>query len=251
MRPTERTDPRSGPDAKSALRTALADGLVMVPGCHDPLSARLAAEAGAAAVFLAGSAVGRALFDEPSVPRREARTYLRYAELVCRAAPVPVIVDGEDGFGDTVATCAELAAAGAAGVIVGDSLPDGSLRHADAFAAEIAEARRAGLVFVARTDGIAHDRTDTCRRLRRYREAGADLTVALLTSVLRTESDTEQLATFTQLAMAAGGSLGLHARRIGDLPPVSRLPAGVAAVLVTGISVPTSTARITQVLSAR
>jgi methylisocitrate lyase len=223
----------------------------MVPGCHDPLSARLAAEAGAGAVFLAGSAVGRALFDEPFVPRSQVRTYLRYAELVCRAAPVPVIVDGEDGFGDTVRTCAELASAGAAGVIVGDSVPDGDLRRADAFAAEIAEARRAGPAFVARTDGIASDRQDTLRRLARYREAGADLTVALLTPVLRTESETEQLATFAQLARAAGGSLALHARRLDDLPPMSRLPAGIAAVLVTGISVPTSTDHITQVLHAR
>jgi methylisocitrate lyase len=244
MRPTARTDQR--------LRGAFTGGgPVMVPGCHDPLSARLAAEAGADLVFLAGSAVGRALFDEPSVPRREARTYLRYVELVCRASPVPVIVDGEDGFGDTVGTCADLAAAGAAGVIVGDSLPDGSLRPADAFAAEIAEARRGGLAFLARTDGIAADRPDTLRRLARYREAGADLTLALLTPVLRTETETEQLATFAQLARAAGGSLALHARRIDDLPPVSRLPAGIAAVFVTGISVPTSTDHITQVLSAR
>jgi 2-methylisocitrate lyase-like PEP mutase family enzyme len=223
----------------------------MVPGCHDPLSARLAAEAGADLVFLAGSAVGRALFGEPSVPRREARTYLRYVELVCRAAPVPVIVDGEDGFGDVVATCADLAAAGAAGVIVGDSLPDGSLRPGDAFVAEIAEARRTGVAFVARTDGIASDRPGTFRRLARYREAGADLTVALLTPVLRTESETEQLDTFAQLACAAGGTLALHARRIDDLPPMSRLPAGIAAVFVTGVSVPTSTDHITQVLSAR
>jgi 2-methylisocitrate lyase-like PEP mutase family enzyme len=162
-----------------------------------------------------------------------------------------VVVDGEDGFGDTVATCADLAGAGAAGVIVGDSLPDGNLRPADAFAAEIAEARGSGLAFVARTDGIALDRPDSCRRLARYREAGADLTVALLTSVVRTESETEQLATFAQLARAAGGTLALHARRIDDLPPMSRLPAGIAAVLVTGISVPTTTDHITQVLSAR
>jgi 2-methylisocitrate lyase-like PEP mutase family enzyme len=202
-------------------------------------------------VFLAGSAVGRALFDAPSVPRSRASTYLRYVELVCRASPVPVIVDGEDGFGDTVGTCAALAAAGAAGVIVGDGLPDGSLRPADAFAAEIAEARRGGLVFLARTDGIAADRPATLRRLVRYREAGADLTLALLTPVLRTESETEQLATFAQLAGAAGGTLALHARRIDDLPPVCRLPAGIAAVFVTGISVPTSTEHITQVLSAR
>lgn len=245
MRPTAPADPRTG------LSTALARGRAMVPGCHDPLSARLAAEAGAEAVFLAGSAVGRALFDEPFVPRSGVRTYLRYVELVCRAAPVPVIVDGEDGFGDPVGTCAELASAGAAGVIVGDSLPDGRLRPADAFAADIAEVRRAGPAFVARTDGIASDRADTLRRLARYREAGADLTVALLTPVLRTESETEQLATFAQLAHAAGGSLALHARRIADLPPMSRLPAGIAAVLVTGISVPTSTDHITQVLSAR
>ncbi|HLU58588.1 MAG TPA: isocitrate lyase/phosphoenolpyruvate mutase family protein [Pseudonocardia sp.] len=247
MRPTARpADPPSG------LRSAFTSGPVVVPGCHDPLSARLAAEAGAAVVFLAGSAVGRALFDQPSVPRYGAPTYLRYVELVCRASPVPVIVDGEDGFGDTVRTCARLAAAGAAGVIVGDSRPDGGLRPAEAFAAEIAEARRTGLqLVVARADGIAADRPGTLARVARYRAAGADLTLPLLTSVLRTESHAEQLATFAPLAGAAAGTLALHARRIDQLPPLSRLPAGIAAVFVTGISVPTSTDHITRVLSAR
>ncbi|TQM14618.1 isocitrate lyase/phosphoenolpyruvate mutase family protein [Pseudonocardia kunmingensis] len=239
--------------APTLLRNALQDRVpVVVPGCHDPLSARLAAEAGAAAVFLAGSAVGRALFDTPDVPRWGARTYLRYVELVCAASPLPVIVDGEDGFGNTVALCGELAAAGAAGVVVGDSAAGEDLRPAGGFAADITEARRCcDLVFLARTDGIAHDRPDTFRRMRQYREAGAELTIALLTPVLRAESEAEQLATFAELAGAAGGRLALHARRAGDLPPPSLLPDGVAAVLVTGVSVPTSTDHITRVLTAR
>src|SRR5437764_13873169 len=107
MRPTAPTDPPAG------LRSALTGGFVMVPGCHDPLSARLAAEAGAAAVFLAGSPGRRALFDAPSVPRGEARTHLRYVELVCRAAPLPELVRRGDRLRDPLAACADRPAAGA------------------------------------------------------------------------------------------------------------------------------------------
>ena len=234
------------------VRSRLAKGRLMVPGCHDPLSARLAAEAGAATAFLAGSAVGRALFDESCVPRDRWREYLRYVEIVCRAVPVPVLVDAEDGFGEPVATAVRLAEAGAAGVVIGDSMPDGELRPADAFATELTEIRRrTGLLVAARTDGIAHDRDETRWRLRQYREAGADLTLAMLSPLLATETVPELLATIECLAGAAAGTLTIHARRLDDLPPVSSLPRTIAAVLITGVSVPGSISHVSRVLTAR
>ncbi|MGW4794955.1 isocitrate lyase/phosphoenolpyruvate mutase family protein [Nonomuraea sp. MG754425] len=236
----------------STLRAALRDRPLLVPGCHDPLSARMAATAGARAVFVSGGAVGRALFDEPMIPRWGADTYLSYVRLICRSSPVPVIVDGEDGFGDPAGLCAEATDAGAAAIVIGDSRPDGTLLPATEFADLIAEARsRSGLLFVARSDGLEHDRAGTAERLGRYHEAGAELTMPLLNSVLRTESGDRLLGTVTELAAAARGSLAVHSRLGHELPPHDRLPGGVAAVLVTAISVPPSADHLRRLLTQR
>jgi 2-methylisocitrate lyase-like PEP mutase family enzyme len=238
--------------APARLRAALTEAPLVVPGCHDPLSARLAAQAGARAVFLSGGAVGRALFDAPMIPRDGWDTYLRYLRLVCESSPVPVIVDGEDGFGDPVATCVAMADAGAAGVIAGDGLPGGGLCDAGEFAAVIGRIRAAtDVLFVARADGLAGDRAGTRDRLRRYGEAGAELTLPLMNSVLRTETRGALLATVTELAAAAKGTLAVHSRHGHELPPNDELPPGVRAVFVTAISLPPSTEPLERVLTRR
>lgn len=238
--------------ASTRLRAALADGPVVVPGCHDPLSARLAAQAGARAVFLSGGAVGRALFDAPAIPRAGRDTYVEYLRLVCASSPVPVIVDGEDGFGDPVATCVAVEDAGAAGVVIGDSGEDGVLCAAEELAAAIGRSRAASdVVFVARADGLERDRADTAARLRRYADAGAEITLPLLNSALRTETRDELRATITELAAAVGGTLAVHSRHGDELPPADELPAGIKAVFVTAVSLPRSTEPLERVLTRR
>ena len=234
------------------LRAEVASGPFIVPGCHDPLSARLAAEAGARAVFVSGGAVGRALFDEPMIPREKAETYLRYVRHICDSSPIPVIVDGEDGFGDPIALCAELTQAGAAAVIIGDSRRDGSLLPAAAFAGLIAEIRATfDLMLVPRADGIKRDRVDTCHRLHCYRNAGAEVVLPLLNSVLRSENGGELLATLTELAAASDGTLAVHSRLGHEMPPLNLLPAGIKLALVTAVSVPPSTDHLARVLLER
>ncbi|MEO3799618.1 isocitrate lyase/phosphoenolpyruvate mutase family protein [Nonomuraea sp. B1E8] len=236
----------------SRLRAALRDRPLLIPGCHDPLSARMASSAGARAVFVSGGAVGRALFDEPMIPRWGADTYVSYVRQICRSSPIPVIVDGEDGFGEPIELCAELSAAGAGAVVIGDSRPDGTLLPATAFADLISEARsRFELLFVARADGLEHGRADTADRLGRYHEAGAELTMPLLNSVLRAGVADRLLGTVTELAAAAQGALAVHSRLGHELPPTARLPRGVAAVLVTAISVPPSTDHLRRLLTQR
>lgn len=211
---------------------------LVVPGCHDPLSARGAADAGAGTVFLAGSTAGRALFGSDSVPAHGLATYLGLVELVCRTSPVPVVVDGEDGFGDPPALLARLADAGAAGVVVGDGRPDGDLVPVGSMTDLVATAAGLGVVLVPRTDGIHRDRAETHRRLGCYRDAGAELTLTLLTTVLRVETPAQQVRTYAELACASGGTAALHSRHGAELPPLARLPAGVAAVILSGVSLP-------------
>jgi 2-methylisocitrate lyase-like PEP mutase family enzyme len=214
------------------------DQPILIPGCHDALSARTAAATDAEIVFLAGSATGTALFGAAGIPPEGAATYLQHAQIVCSCSPVPLMVDIEDGFDDPLSVGVDLRRAGAVGVLIGDGRRDGTLQDAEEFASVVRTLRDLGLLVAARTDGLAADRPDTMRRLDIYRAAGAELTLALLTDVHAIETPEQKLRTYSQLASAAGGTLALHARRRDELPPISQLPRGVRALLVTGISIP-------------
>lgn len=107
-----------------------------------------------------------------------------------RAAPIPLIVDADTGFGEAVnveRTVVELEAAGAAAIqledqrlpkrcghLSGKSLVDPAEMCAK-IAAAVAARRDADLVIIARTDarGVV-DFNDAVRRARQYVEAGAD-----------------------------------------------------------------------------
>ncbi|MFU8871574.1 isocitrate lyase/PEP mutase family protein [Micromonospora sp. SL4-19] len=101
-----------------------------------------------------------------------------------RDLPVLLTVDVEGGFSDHPAAVAdyvaELAALGVVGVNLEDGRPDGTLAPPELAAAKIAAVKAAvpGLFVNARTDawwlGVPGPREEAVRRLRAYREAGAD-----------------------------------------------------------------------------
>ncbi|MEU6646658.1 isocitrate lyase/phosphoenolpyruvate mutase family protein [Saccharomonospora sp. NPDC046836] len=233
----------SGP---SALRAALETAPVIVPGCHDPLSARHAANAGAHAVFVSGGAVGRGRFNAPAVPRDGAAVYTDYVRHICASVSIPVIVDGEDGFGDPVGTCSRLAEAGAAAVIVADTPADGGPPR-DMTATITRVRAELDVALVARADGLEQDPAGCRDRLHQYCDAGADLVMPLLNTVLR--QPPEQLAaTLTALAENTAPKLVLHSPLGRELPPPHQLPKGIAAVLVTAVALPPSPEHLATVL---
>lgn len=150
-------------------------------------SARMLVAAGARAVGTtsAGYAFTRGLPDGGRVGRDE--TIAHAADLAAHV-PVPVSVDAEDGWGPEPADCAETArlcgAAGLAGLSIEDV--DGS-GGAYGFAASVARIGAAAvacrqapgdLVLCARADGVMHgayDLDEAIRRVRAFREAGADV----------------------------------------------------------------------------
>src|SRR5215216_1237076 len=82
------------------LRLLLArPGLLTMPGCHDAMSARLIEEAGFELGFMSGFAVSAARLGMPDAG------LISYAELadqgqnICRAVSIPLIGDGDTGFG--------------------------------------------------------------------------------------------------------------------------------------------------------
>jgi 2-methylisocitrate lyase-like PEP mutase family enzyme len=183
----------SGPGAR--LRALLAsERIVVAPGAYDALTARLVERAGFGAVYLSGAGVSYAHLARPDIGLVTMNDMLSRAEAICAAVRVPVLADGDTGFGNAInvqRTVRAYEGAGLAGIQLEDqTFPKrcGHLDGKEVITAEemtgkvraAVEARRDDdFVIVARTDAIATDGLDEAlRRLRLYAEAGADILFA-------------------------------------------------------------------------
>ena len=106
--------------APERLRSLLArPGLEIMPGCHDALSAKLLADAGFQVAFMSGFAVAATRLALPDTGLISFSEMLETLRNCCTAAgSVPVIGDGDTGYGNALnvqRTVAEYARAGAAG----------------------------------------------------------------------------------------------------------------------------------------
>ncbi len=146
------------------LREVLSEpGLIVLPGCHDAISARIVARAGYPLAFMGGLAVAAARLGLPDTGLISYAEMLDQGRNICAAVPIPVIGDGDTGYGNAVnvkRTVAGYANAGFACVMIEDqTLP-----------------KRCGLA--AGVDVV--DRSETVARLRAAvdaREAGADILI--------------------------------------------------------------------------
>lgn len=156
------------------------DGPLVLPNAWDFGSAAMLAEAGFPAIGTTslGVAAAAGLPDGTAATRDET---LALARRLGRLA-VPVTVDIEGGFStdpDAVAEfCAELVAAGIAGINLEDSRDNTSLADPEDHAALIAavKSRTPELFVNARTDThwLGSSRDSTTARLRLYEKSGAD-----------------------------------------------------------------------------
>ena len=161
--------------------------IVQMPGAHNGLAARQAARAGFEALYLSGAAMSASmgLADLGIITVDEVAFFIRQ---VARASSLPVLVDGDTGYGEALNVMHMVRSfeeAGAAAVHIEDQLlpkkcghlNDKKLADARDMAAKIQAARRARreLVIVARTDAVASEGMDAAiARARMYVEAGAD-----------------------------------------------------------------------------
>jgi 2-methylisocitrate lyase-like PEP mutase family enzyme len=171
------------------LRRQLAEGTVLMPGVWDALSARVAAQAGFATVFVSGYATAGTLLGLPDFGYLTASEMAEVARRVCRAAPgAAVVVDGDTGHGNalnTRRTVEQFESAGAAGIFLEDQVwPKrcGHLRGKRVVPAEewLAKLRsaldsRERLFVVARTDArAAVSLEEACERARMAADLGVD-----------------------------------------------------------------------------
>lgn len=181
-------------NAAARLRARLESGRILVtPSCGDALSARLIEEAGFDAMFMSGFAVSAHRIGAPDtglISYGEMRDAVRD---ICAATLLPVLADGDTGYGNAMnvrRTVAGYARAGAAAVMIEDQLAPKRCGHTkgklvverteavDRIRAAD-EARRDGghdILIIARTDARhGHGMDEALSRAEAFHNAGADI----------------------------------------------------------------------------
>ena len=179
-------------NAGARLKARLAKGVLVAPGAYDALTARIASQAGAEAVYMTGFGVAGSLLGVPDIGIVSATEMIdRVRALAAAAAPVPLIADGDNGHGGTANVERLVRAyeqAGAACIQLEDQVLPKRCGHMDGKevvpleegAAKIRAAVRArnnrDFLIMARTDArsvLGFD--EALRRADAYLNAGADL----------------------------------------------------------------------------
>jgi methylisocitrate lyase len=180
-------------------------GILQIPGAYSGLAAIQARQANFEAVYLSGAAMSASM-GLPDLGVITIDDVCFYTRQVSRASNLPVLVDGDTGFGEALNVMNMVRAfedAGAAAVQIEDQilpkkcghLNDKKLVTAEEMAAKVAAAAKARrhLYIVARTDAVANEGVDAAiRRAKLYVEAGAD---AIFPEAL---TDREAFAKFTK-----------------------------------------------------
>jgi 2-methylisocitrate lyase-like PEP mutase family enzyme len=163
-----------------------------MPCCFDALSARLVEQAGFPLSFMSGFAVAAARLAAPDTGLISYAEMLDQGRSICAAVNVPVIGDGDTGYGNPVnvrRTVQGYAAAGFAGIMIEDQLSPKRCGHTGVKAVvdrdealnrirAACDARDAGadILIMARTDArSALGLDEALWRIRAFADLGADM----------------------------------------------------------------------------
>lgn len=110
---------------REALRAVLAGSACLHPASvHDPLSARIAVELGFELGMFAGSTASLAILGAPDHILITLTEFAEQARRITRAAPIPLLVDADHGYGNALnaaRTVEELEVVGVAGLSIEDT----------------------------------------------------------------------------------------------------------------------------------
>lgn len=195
------------------LRARIAEGVVQAPGAFNALVAKAIEKAGFEAVYVSGAGLANAVFGLPDVGRTTLAETAEHARRIAAATRLPVIVDGDTGFGSAAETVRELEAAGVSAVHLEDQVLPKKCGHldgkelvpADAMVERLRAACTArsdpDFMIIARTDarGVTSF-DDAVDRARRYVDAGAD---AVFPEALQTVDELGRFARRVQVPLLA------------------------------------------------
>ena len=180
----------SPPDRLRAL--LMGDQIITMPCCFDPLSAKLIEQEGFPLTFMSGFAASAARLGMPDTGLMSYGEVVDQGRNICNAVDIPVIGDGDTGYGNalnTKRTVKGFAQAGFAAVMIEDQVAPKRCGHTagkavvdreealDRIRAAV-DARNEGhdILILARTDARHdHGLDEALDRAQRFHELGADI----------------------------------------------------------------------------
>ncbi|MDX1514331.1 MAG: isocitrate lyase/PEP mutase family protein [Gammaproteobacteria bacterium] len=168
-------------------------GILVMPGCYDAFSARLVERAGFKVTFMGGFAVSASRIGMPDTGLISYSEMLDQGRNICTAVSIPVVGDGDTGYGNALnvqRTVTGYARAGFACVMIEDQVAPKRCGHTrgkqvvprDEAVSRVQaalDARDEGpdILIMARTDANATDGIEEAiARAQAFRELGADIT---------------------------------------------------------------------------
>jgi carboxyvinyl-carboxyphosphonate phosphorylmutase len=165
--------------------------ILVMPGCHDALSAKIIEKVGFKAVTMGGYAASAASLAKPDVSILSLTENVAIVRNIVQAVDLPLFVDGDTGHGNVTnvqRTIREFENAGVAGLFIEDQVFPKRCGHMEGkqiiSAMEMVAKLKAAvdarvdedMVIMARTDAIAvAGIEEAIERSNLYKEAGADL----------------------------------------------------------------------------
>ncbi|SDZ30206.1 2,3-dimethylmalate lyase [Proteiniborus ethanoligenes] len=176
----------------TVLRQLLNDKEILVaPGAHDALTARVIEKSGFKAVYMTGYGQAASVLGKPDIGLLSMTEMLDRARKFASAVDVPVIADGDTGFGNAITvmrTVEEYEAAGVAAIQLEDQVAPKRCGHMlgrkvvslEEMVGKIEAAKAArkdpDFVIIARTDArTVFGIDEAIRRAKAYEAAGADV----------------------------------------------------------------------------
>jgi methylisocitrate lyase len=172
------------------LRASINEGLVMMPGAFNALSARLIERAAFDALYLSGAVLANSVGGVPDIGLMTLTEARDYADKIARSTDLPILMDADTGYGgaeNAAHAVRTLEAVGVCGIHLEDQefpkrcghLDGKKLVPADEFCAKIIAAAAAktskDFLIIARTDARGVTGYDEAvRRAQLYLKAGAD-----------------------------------------------------------------------------
>ena len=184
----------SNPNKMAAkLRGKIGNGdFIPMPCCFDALSAKMIEQAGFGVTFMSGFAASASRLGQPDLGLMSYAEVVDQARNITDAISIPVIVDGDTGYGNAMnvrRTVEGFAKAGCAGVLIEDQLAPKRCGHTpgkdvvsrdeafDRIKAAV-DARQEGtdILIMGRTDANhTHGLDEAIHRGKQYQEIGADI----------------------------------------------------------------------------
>ena len=179
--------------AKQLQALLASNDLLITPCCSDALTGKLIEHAGFSLMFMSGFCVSAARIGGPDLGLISFGEMLDQARNINSAVNIPIIADGDTGYGNAMnvkRTVREYAAAGIAGIMIEDQVSPKRCGHTQGKqvvdfvsaqkrieAAVDAKGESDGILIMARTDALRlNGIDDAIRRAQSFLELGADIT---------------------------------------------------------------------------